>query len=91
MDIEFFTNDKFKILFCMQQRQIDILGNQYVLLSQRQIAAITGIAYKTVNSIMKALRDNEYIIRRGTTRGRYSLTNKALSILTTMQNGEDQK
>jgi DNA-binding IclR family transcriptional regulator len=91
MDIEFFTNDKFKILSCMQQRQIDILGHQYVLLSQRQIAEITGIAYKTVNNIMKALRDNEYIIRRGTTRGRYSLTNKALSVLTTMQNGEEQK
>jgi DNA-binding IclR family transcriptional regulator len=91
MDIEFFTNYKFKILSCMQQRQIDISGNQYVLLSQRQIAEITGIAYKTVNSIMKTLRDNEYIIRRGTTRGRYSLTNKALSTLTTMQNGEDQK
>jgi predicted transcriptional regulator len=91
MGIEFFTNDKFKILSCMQQRQIDISGNQYVLLSQRQIAEITGIAYKTVNSIMKALRNNEYIIRRGTTRCQYSLTNKALSILTTMQNGEDQK
>ncbi|MHB9291955.1 hypothetical protein Holit_01043 [Hollandina sp. SP2] len=85
MGIEFFTNDKFKILSCMQQRQIDISGNQYVLLSQRQIA------YKTVNNIMKALRDKEYIIRRGTTRVQYSLTNKALSILTTMQNGEDQK
>ncbi|MDR1091371.1 MAG: winged helix-turn-helix transcriptional regulator [Prevotella sp.] len=91
MDIEFFTNDRFKILSCMQQRQIDILGNQYVPLSQRQIAKITGIAYKTVNSIIKALCDNEYIIRQGTTRGQYSLTNKAISVLTTMQNGGAKK
>jgi predicted transcriptional regulator len=92
MGIEFFTNDRFKILSCtQQQRQIDILRNQYVLLSQRQIARITEIAYKTVNNIMKALRDNGYIIRRETTRERYSLTNKAISVLTTMQNEEVQK
>jgi biotin operon repressor len=75
----------------MQERQIDILGTQYVPLSQRQIAKITGIAYKTVNNAMKSLRDNGYVIRQGTTRGQYSLTNKALSALTTMQNGEAQK
>ena len=43
MNIDFFTNDRFKVLSCMQQRQVDILGNQYVPLSQRQIAEITGI------------------------------------------------
>jgi predicted transcriptional regulator len=91
MNIEFFTNNRFKILSCMQQRQIDISGNQYVPLSQRQIAEITGIAYKTVNSVMKALRDNEYIIRRGTTRGQYSLTNKAISVFATMQTEESKK
>lgn len=91
MYIEFFTNDRFKILSCMQQRQIDISGIQCVPLSQRQIAEITGIAYKTVNNAMKALRDNGYVIRQGTTRGRYCLTNEAISVLATMQNGEDQK
>jgi biotin operon repressor len=91
MFIEFFTNDRFKIVSCMQERQIDILGTQCVPLSQRQIAKITGIAYKTVNNAMKALRDNGYIIRQGTTRGQYFLTNKALSALATMQNGEAQK
>jgi biotin operon repressor len=75
----------------MQQRQIAISGTQCVPLSQRQIAEITGIAYKTVNNIMKVLRDNGYIIHRGTTRGHYSLTNKALSIFTAMQNRGDQK
>ena len=88
MGVEFFTNDRFKILSCMQQRQIDISGAQYVPLSQRQIAEITGIAYKTVNGVMKALRDNGYIIRQGTTRGQYSLTSKARSALAILQNEE---
>jgi predicted transcriptional regulator len=91
MITDFFTNNKFKILSCMQQRQIDISGTQCVPLSQRQIAGITGLAYKTVNTAMKALCANGYIIRRGTTRGQYSLTNKAISVLTTMQNGEAKK
>jgi hypothetical protein len=52
MGIGFFTNDRFKILSCIQQRQIDILGNQYDPLSQYQIVGITGTAYKIVNSIM---------------------------------------
>jgi biotin operon repressor len=91
MDIDFFTNDRFRVLTCMQQRQIDISGSQCVPLSQRQIAEITGIAYKTVNSVMKTLRDNGYIIRQGTTRGQYSLTSKAINVLSTMPNEGVQK
>ena len=91
VDINFFTNDRFKILSCMQQRQIDILGVQYVPLSQRQIAEITVIAYKTVNGVMKTLRENEYIIRQGTTRGKYSLTERAIDALATMQKGGAQE
>ena len=75
----------------MQQRQIDISGTQYVPLSQRQIAEITGIAYKTVNGIMKTLRDNEYIVRQGTTRGKYSLTEKAITALAAMPKGGIQE
>ena len=91
MDVNFFTNDRYKILACMQKRQIDISGVQYVPLSQRQIAEITGIAYKTVNGIMKTLRDNEYIIRQGTTRGKYSLTEKAITALAAMPKGGVQE
>jgi DNA-binding IclR family transcriptional regulator len=75
----------------MRQCQIEVLGKQYVPLSQRQIAAITGIAYGTVNSIMKSLQDNGYVIREGSTRGRYSLTAKATDILSTVKNVEAQK
>ena len=85
MDIGFFTNDKYKILACMQERQIDISGNQCVPLSQREIADITGIAYKTVNNAIKKLKDSVYILHNGKTRGKYSLTEKATNILEIMQ------
>jgi predicted transcriptional regulator len=91
MSIDFFTNNRYKILACMQQCQIKVLGSQYVPLSQRQIAGITGIAYGTVNSTMKSLQDNGYVIREGSTRGQYSLTAKAVDALSTLQNLEAYK
>jgi len=91
MNIEFFTNDRYKVLECMCQRQIDISGNQCVPLSQRQIAEMTGVAYKTVNNIIKALKDNGYILHEGKTRGKYALTDKAKTVFANMQNKEVQR
>ena len=77
MSIDFFTNDRYKILSSMAERQIEVAENIYAPLSQRQISEITGLSYKTVNSIIKELKDNGYIIYEGTTRGKYFLTEKA--------------
>ena len=90
MDVSFFTNDRYKILDCMVQRQIDVSGNLLVPLSQRQISDITGIAYKTVNSIIRELRTENYILYNGNTRGKYALTDKAKSILCQIQDGGKQ-
>ena len=81
MDIEFFTNDKFKVLSCMAEYQIDIAGTVIIPISQRQISEITGLAFKTVNTIIKELRNKDYILYEGTTRGKYSLTEKARKVL----------
>jgi Transcriptional regulator len=61
----------------MSERQIDVAGNTYVPLSQQQIADITEISKKTVNMIIKELKDNGYIEYKGKTRGKYFLTDKA--------------
>jgi len=85
MSIDFFTNDRYKILNCMAERQIEVAGMIYAPLSQRQISEITGLAFKTVNTIIKELRDNGYIVYEGTTRGKYSLTAKANNELADIQ------
>lgn len=77
MNIDYFTNDRYKVLSCMSERQIEASGLVYVPLSQRQIADITGIAFGTVNAIIKDLKEQGYITYQGTTRGKYSLTDKA--------------
>ena len=91
MDMSFFTNEKYKILACMQERQIDVMGRKYVPLSQRQIAEITEISYKTVNNAIKELKDKGYVSWQGTTRGKYSLTDKAISALGVLQKGDAEE
>jgi len=90
MSLDFFTNDRYKILSCMAERQIEVAGNVYAPLSQRQISEITGLAFKTVNAVIKELRDNGYVDYKGTTRGKYSLTDKAKKHLADLQKTEVQ-
>ena len=83
MNVSYFTNDKYKVLICMAERQIEVSGVVYTPLSQRQVADITGISFGTVNTIIKDLKDNGYIEYNGTTtRGKYFLTDKARLIIT---------
>lgn len=83
MNIDYFTNDKYKVLSCMAERQIEVAGFVYAPLSQWQVADITGIAFGTVNTIIKDLKNKGYIEYNGaTTRGKYSLTDKARTIIT---------
>lgn len=84
MSVDYFTNDRYKVLKCMYERQIEVAGNIYVPLSQRQISDITGLAYKTVNAIIKYLREDGYISFEGTTRGKYILTDKAKAVIIQM-------
>ncbi|OPX42075.1 hypothetical protein CLHUN_40740 [Ruminiclostridium hungatei] len=86
MDIGYFTNDRYKVLSCMDERQIEVSGLVYALLSQRQIADITGIAFGTVNTIIKDLKNNGYIEYSGkATRGKYSLSDKAKLAISEME------
>lgn len=78
LDIDYFINDKFRVLCCMAERQIEVSGLIFTPISQRQIADITGISFGRVNTIIKYLKNNGYISYNGTsTRGKYSLTDKA--------------
>lgn len=82
-NIDYFLNHRFRVLKCMEERQIEVSGLTYVPLSQRQIAEITGIAFGTVNSIIKDLKICGYVEYNGTaTRGKYSLTTKAKMAIT---------
>lgn len=81
MSLDFFTNDRFKLLQCLFERQIEVGGKKYAPLSQEQISEIIGISKATVNSIIKELKKEKYIVQENKTRGKYILTDKAISVI----------
>lgn len=84
---EFFVNDKYRVLKCMANRQISVNNELVVKLSQQEIADILHFTKTKVNIIIGELKTNGYITQLST-RGKYSLTEKANIELSKMGNKE---
>lgn len=84
MNIDYFGNDKYRVLACMAKRQISVNGNSIIKLSQQEIAEIVQLSKAKVNAIIAELKDNDYI-SQASPRGKYSLTEKAVLALDKMQ------
>ena len=80
MDIDYFGNDKYKVLACMGKRQISVKDNFIVKLSQQEIADIVQLSKVKVNAIIAELKFDGYITQESP-RGKYSLTDKAQEAL----------
>lgn len=80
MNIDYFTNDKYRVLSCMAERQIPVNENILIKLSQQEIANILNLSKVKVNSIIAELKADCYIVQ-SSPRGNYSLTEKSLKIL----------
>lgn len=88
MTMEFFTNDRYKILSCMASCQIHVNGMKIVPLSQQQIAIEVGLSKKKVNNIIAELKSAGYIYQQSLTRGKYVLTKSAENILAIIEKDE---
>lgn len=88
MNLEFFSNDRYKILQCMFDRQVEINGQNVVPLSQQNIADVVQLSKKKVNTIIGELKNNGYIQQQSPTRGKYLLTNKAIQVVRKIQKEE---
>lgn len=88
MDLEFFLNDRYRILQCMVERQVDVKGQLIVPLSQQDIADMVQLSKKKVNIIIGELKSNGYIFQQSPTRGKYLLTNEALQAVRIIQKEE---
>lgn len=86
MSMEYFGNDKYRVLLCMAQRQIAVNSNMVVKLSQQEMAEIVHMSKMKVNGIISELKNDGYICQQGL-RGKYSLTTKATEALASEQNG----
>ncbi len=85
MNLMFFSNNRYKVLQCMAERRIEVKGKDIIPLSQQDIANIVQLSKKKVNIIISELKENGYIIQKSPTRGKYFLTEKAVQVLSKMQ------
>ena len=76
MNIDYFGNDKYRVLSCMAKRQISVKDSNVIKLSQQEIADILQLSKVKVNAIISDLKSDGYLTQKSP-RGKYSLTDKA--------------
>lgn len=84
MNIEYFVNDKYRVLSCMAERQISVSGSMVIKLSQQEIADMVQLSKVKVNGIISELKADGFLIQKST-KGKYSLTDKAREMLENMK------
>lgn len=85
MIIEYFANDKYRVLSCMADRQISVNDNMVIKLSQQEIADMLQLSKVKVNGIIAELKTDGLLIQQSS-KGKYSLTDKANAMLNEMRN-----
>ncbi|NLB33658.1 MAG: helix-turn-helix domain-containing protein [Tissierellia bacterium] len=68
----------------MAERQILVKDTMIIKLSQQEIAEILNLSKVKVNGIINELKVDGYLIQNSS-RGKYTLTEKAVDILSEMQ------
>ena len=58
MGLEYFANDKYRVLECMAERQISVKGSTVIKLTQQEIADLLQFSKVKVNSIIAELKSD---------------------------------
>lgn len=85
--LDFFMNDRYRVLECMAQCQIVVNNEAVIKLSQQEIADTLGFTKSKVNSIVRELIQKGYVTQVST-RGKYALTESANQELRDIQSKE---
>ena len=76
MYIDYFGNNKYRVLSCMAKRQILVKDSSVIKLSQQEIGDIVQLSKEKVNAIIAELKSDGYLTQKSP-RGKYSLTDQA--------------
>lgn len=87
LSLEFFSNDKYKILQIIYDNGVLIENTHVTPLSQQNISDIAHMSKPKVNKILNELKDLGYIVFV-TGKGKYGITNKAEKVINTFRKGE---
>ena len=85
-ELDFFMNDRMKVLQIIYQHQISVEGNSFCPLNQQEIADLVPCSKLKANQIIRELIDAGYVemIR---SRGRYIVTEKGNIVLEFLDGG----
>lgn len=83
-ELEFFMNDRMKVLQIINKHQICVEGNSFCPLNQKEIADLVPCSKFKANQIIKELIDEGYI-KMIRSRGRYVVTEKAVEVLNSQE------
>jgi Mn-dependent DtxR family transcriptional regulator len=83
MGIKLFLNDYYDLLKLMHDNEVVILDEKVIPLTQQQIAVTLKYSKMKVNSMFRILQEEDFVKQK--TRGKYVLTDKAETIINTLE------
>lgn len=83
--IESITNNNYRVLKLLSDNQVELNGVKFTALTQAEIAELLGLSKVTINAIMKDLQEKDLVKPFLNRKGRYSLTDKATTIIDDME------
>lgn len=89
--LEFFSNDRYKVLKLLCDNQIKVKNDFYVPLSQQEIADIAHFSKLKTNKILNELIENECIDYFNGKRGKYAITKKGYKVIQLVQKNNKNK
>ena len=86
MSLNFFINNRYEILRLLCDNQVSIKDEQYINLSQQEIADMAHYSKLKTNKILNELMDMGYVNLYKNKRGKYVITEKAVKIIEIIEN-----
>ena len=83
--LEYFANERYKLLKLLCDNQVKVKDSFYVTLSQQEIADIAQISKLKANKIINELIEQDCLYLYNNKRGKYALTEKGLKVLQLIQ------
>jgi predicted transcriptional regulator len=86
MGLQFFANERFEILILLKENEIKVKEDEYVPLSQQEIADMAHFSKLKTNKILNELIDLDYVVPYMNKRGKYALTERGNKLIELFKN-----
>ena len=81
MSLEYFANDRYSILSILKENQVKIKNEEYVPLSQQEIADIAHFSKQKTGKLLNELIKDGYVGKFKSLRGKYLITDKGEQVI----------